>query len=80
MVDVKKDFLMRKGKKKEPGDFDSVERSDKVKQLLGEEPPAFVRRGTVIITLVFVLLFIALSIIPYPGTDTPMILYFTMRN
>lgn len=71
---------MRKGKKNEPGDFDSVERSDKVKQLLGEAPPAFVRRGTVIITLVFVLLFIALSIIPYPGTDTPMILYFTMKE
>jgi hypothetical protein len=70
---------MRKGKKNEPGDFDSVERSDKVKKLLGEAPPAPVRWGTAIITLFFVLLFIALSIIPYPGTDTPIILYFTMR-
>ena len=70
---------MRKGKKKEPEDFDSVERSDKVKKLLGEAPPAPVRWGTAIITLVFVLLFIALSVIPYPGTDTPIILYFTMR-
>lgn len=71
---------MRKRKKNKPGVFDSVERSDKVKKLLGEALPAPVRWGTVIITLVFVLLFIALSIIVYPSTDIPIIYYFTMRN
>ncbi len=63
-----------------PATFDSVERSDKVKLLLGEEPPAPVRWGTVVITVVFLLLFVALSFVPYPGTDTPIILYFTMRE
>lgn len=71
---------MGKGKLNGPQAFDSVERSDKVRELLGERPPAAVRWGTAVITLVFIAILVAVSLIHYPGTDMPIIQYFTISN
>ena len=42
------------------------ERSDKMRNLLGEQPPFMVRWGTVVVAFTFLMLFIALCLLPYP--------------
>ncbi len=47
--------------------MDSIEtRSEKVRKLLGEKPSLLIRWGTVIITIIFILLIAAVSLLPYP--------------
>lgn len=41
-------------------------RSEKVKKLLGEIPPALVRWGTIIILVIFVSLLLVVCFMPYP--------------
>ena len=41
-------------------------RSEKVKKLLGEIPPALVRWGTIIIIVIFVSLLLVVCFMPYP--------------
>ena len=41
-------------------------RSEKVRNLLGEIPPAFVRWGSVIIVAIFLVLLLVLCFVPYP--------------
>jgi hypothetical protein len=41
-------------------------RSEKVKKLLGEIPPALVRWGTIIIVVIFVSLLLVVCFMPYP--------------
>ena len=47
--------------------MDNIEtRSEKVRKLLGEKPSRLIRWGTVIITVIFILLITAVSLLPYP--------------
>lgn len=47
--------------------MDSIEtRSEKVRKLLGDKPSRLIRWGTVIITIIFILLIAAVSLLPYP--------------
>lgn len=49
-------------------------RSEKVRNLLGEIPPSFVRWGTVIIVAVFLILLIVVCFMPYPHSQGESIL------
>lgn len=49
-------------------------RSEKVRNLLGEIPPALVRWGTVIIMVVFLILLLVLCFMPYPHSNGESIL------
>lgn len=49
-------------------------RSEKVRNLLGEIPPALVRWGTVIIVAIFLVLLIVLCFMPYPYSNGESIL------
>lgn len=44
-------------------------RSEKVRNLLGEIPPALVRWGTVIIMAIFLILLLVVCFMPYPYSD-----------
>ena len=44
-------------------------RSEKVKKLLGEIPPALVRWGTIIIVVIFVSLLLVVCFMPYPYSE-----------
>lgn len=47
--------------------FNDIElRSEKVRELLGEIPPALVRWGTVLIVAIFLILLLAVCFMPYP--------------
>jgi len=47
--------------------MDHIEtRSHKVRKLLGEKPSLLIRWGTVIITIIFILLIAVVSLLPYP--------------
>lgn len=47
--------------------MDNIEtRSEKVRKLLGDKPSLLIRWGTVIITIIFILLIAAVSLLPYP--------------
>ncbi len=55
--------------------MDNIEtRSEKVRKLLGEKPSRLIRWGTVIITIIFILLIAAVSLLPYPYSDGETIL------
>ena len=43
--------------------------SEKVRNLLGEIPPALVRWGTVIIVAIFLILLLVLCFVPYPHSQ-----------
>ena len=43
--------------------------SEKVRNLLGEIPPALVRWGTVIIVAIFLILFVVVCFVPYPHSQ-----------
>ena len=49
-------------------------RSEKVRNLLGEIPPSLVRWGTGIIVAIFLLLILAVCLIPYPYSEGESIL------
>ena len=44
-------------------------RSEKVRNLLGEIPPALVRWGTVIIVAIFLTLLLVVCFVPYPHSQ-----------
>lgn len=49
-------------------------RSEKVRNLLGEIPPALVRWGTVIIVAIFLALLLVICFMPYPYSNGESIL------
>lgn len=49
-------------------------RSEKVRNLLGEIPPALVRWGTVIIVAIFLVLLLVVCFMPYPYSQGESIL------
>ena len=49
-------------------------RSEKVRNLLGEIPPALVRWGTVIIVAIFLALLLVVCFVPYPYSQGESIL------
>lgn len=49
-------------------------RSEKVRNLLGEIPPAFVRWGSVIIVAIFLVLLLVVCFVPYPHSKGESIL------
>lgn len=49
-------------------------RSEKVRDLLGEIPPALVRWGTVIIVAIFLALLLVVCFMPYPHSNGESIL------
>jgi len=49
-------------------------RSEKVRNLLGEIPPALVRWGTVIIVAIFLALLLVVCFVPYPHSQGESIL------
>lgn len=49
-------------------------RSEKVRNLLGEIPPALVRWGTVIIVVIFLTLLLVVCFMPYPYSNGESIL------
>lgn len=49
-------------------------RSEKVRNLLGEIPPALVRYGTVIIVAIFLMLLLIVCFMPYPYSNGESIL------
>lgn len=49
-------------------------RSEKVKKLLGEIPPALVRWGTVMIVAIFLILLLIICFVPYPYSNGESIL------
>ena len=49
-------------------------RSEKVRDLLGEIPPALVRWGTVIIVAIFLALLLVVCFVPYPYSNGESIL------
>ena len=54
---------------------DDIERrSEKVRDLLGEIPPSLVRRGTVIIVVIFLALILVVCFVPYPHSQGESIL------
>lgn len=55
--------------------MDKIEiRSEKIRKLLGEKPSRLIRWGTVIITVIFILLIAAVSLLPYPYSNGETIL------
>jgi hypothetical protein len=48
--------------------------SEKVRNLLGEIPPALVRWGTVIIVAIFLILLLVVCFVPYPHSQGESIL------
>ena len=48
--------------------------SEKVRNLLGEIPPALVRWGTVIIVAIFLILLLVVCFVPYPHSQGDSIL------
>lgn len=58
--------------KKRPSDIEL--RSEKVRNLLGEIPPALVRWGTVIIVAIFLILLLVVCFVPYPHSKGESIL------
>ena len=58
--------------KKRPSDIEL--RSEKVRNLLGEIPPALVRWGTVIIVAIFLTLLLVVCFVPYPHSQGESIL------
>jgi hypothetical protein len=59
-------------RKKRPCDIEL--RSEKVRNLLGEMPPALVRWGTVIIVAIFLALLLVVCFVPYPHSQGESIL------
>ena len=57
----------------------TAERSEKVRELLGEIPPSLVRWGTAIIVIVFAALAAAVCLLPYPYADGETILRHLLR-
>lgn len=49
-------------------------RSEKVRKLIGEIPPALVRWGTIIITIILLALLAAVCLLPYPYSNGESIL------
>ena len=55
--------------------MDNIEtRSEKVRKLLGEKPSRIIRWGTVVITVIFILLIAAVLLLPYPYSNGETIL------
>lgn len=55
-------------------------RSEKVRYLLGEIPPALVRWGTVIIVAIFLALLLVVCFVPYPYSNGESILQHIIYN
>lgn len=55
-------------------------RSEKVRNLLGEIPPALVRCGTVIIVTIFLILLLIVCFMPYPYSNGESILQHIIFN
>ena len=55
-------------------------RSEKVRNLLGEIPPALVRYGTVIIVAIFLMLLLIVCFMPYPYSNGESILQHIIFN
>lgn len=55
-------------------------RSEKVRNLLGEIPPAWVRYGTVIIVAIFLMLLLIVCFMPYPYSNGESILQHIIFN
>ena len=55
-------------------------RSEKVRELLGEIPPALVRWGTIIIAVIFLALIAAVCLLPYPYSDGESIIRHIILN
>ena len=55
-------------------------RSQKVRELLGEIPPALVRWGTIIIAVIFLALIAAVCLLPYPYSDGESIIRHIILN
>lgn len=51
-------------------------RSEKVRNLLGEIPPALVQWGTVIIVAIFLILLLVVCFVPYPHSQGESILQY----
>ena len=51
------------------------ERSEKVRNLLGEIPSSFVRWGTAIIAIIFLMLMVFFFFIPYPDSNGKSIIF-----
>lgn len=54
--------------------------SEKVRDLLGEIPPALVRWGTVIIVAIFLALLLVVCFVPYPYSNGESILQHIIYN
>lgn len=61
-------------KTNKPADNNAELRSEKVRQLLGEIPPALVRWGIAVIAIVFIALIAAICLLPYPYSEGETIL------
>ena len=55
-------------------------RSEKVRQLLGEIPPALVTWGTAIILFIFLVLIIVVCFVPYPHSQGESILQHLIKE
>lgn len=55
-------------------------RSEKVRRLIGEIPPAIARWGTIVILLIFAALIAALCLLPYPYSSGESILRHLIGN
>lgn len=60
--------------------FENELRSKKVRNLLGEIPPALVRWGTVIIVAIFLALLLVVCFVPYPYSNGESILQHIIYN
>ena len=54
-------------------------RSEKVRKLIGEIPPALVRWGTAIIALIFIALLVSVCFLPYPYSNGESILQHLIK-
>lgn len=54
-------------------------RSEKVRKIMGEIPPALVRWGMVIIILIFIILLVAICILPSPYTEGESIIQYFIK-
>lgn len=54
-------------------------RSEKVRKLIGEIPPALVRWGTAIIALIFIALFVSVCFLSYPYSNGESILQHLIK-
>lgn len=54
------------------------QRSEKVRRLLGEKPPALVRWGTLIIVAIFLGLLLVVGLMPYPYAGGESILRYLL--